>query len=180
MRKTGITGALLVLVLIALPLAGEEEQEGGYKVGQTALDFTLKDLQDNDVALSDELGKVVVLTFWDWNCIECREESPPRLQKEVLDEYGPEQVAILAVSIDPNPDLEQLKGYATETQITYPILLHGIPVAYDYWVFTIPLLMVIDQQGTIQYRSQQALDDAALALIAELLPTNQEDPDQED
>src|SRR3990172_9379332 len=137
-RKT-FPKMLLCLMLFALPATGEEEQAPGYKVGQQALDFTLQDLEGQDVKLSDQRGKVVVLTFWDWGCVECREGSLPKLQEALQEELEESRVAVLAVNISPQPDVEQLKAYATEKGLAYPILLQGMQVALDYWVFTIPI-----------------------------------------
>lgn len=168
-KRAKLLKTLLCLSLIALPAFAEDEQPQGYKVGQQALDFTLQDLESQDVKLSDQRGKVVVLTFWDWNCIECREGSLPKLQEQLRQALEKELLIVLAVNISPQPDVEQLKAYAKEKGLTYPILLCGMQVALDYWVFAIPMLLVIDQEGVIRYREHQALADEALVLIETLL-----------
>jgi len=167
-RKTFLK-TLLCLMLFALPATGEEEQAPGYKVGQQALDFTLQDLEGQDVKLSDQRGKVVVLTFWDWGCVECREKSIPQLQKSVMNQYGPDLVSIFAINVEPNPDIERIKGFAQEKGISYPILLQGMQLAFDYRVYAIPILLVIDQEGIIRYREQKSLESAALEMIDDLV-----------
>lgn len=175
MNRAKLLKTLLCLTLLTLSATGEEEQAQGYKVGQQALDFTLQDLESQDVKLSGQQGKVVVLTFWDWNCIECREGSLPKLQEALQEALEKELMTVLAVNISQQPDVEQLKSYATEKALAYPILLRGMQVALDYWVFTIPILLVLDQEGVIRYREHQALTDEALALIGTLLPPEPQD-----
>ncbi|MBI5777245.1 MAG: redoxin domain-containing protein, partial [Nitrospirae bacterium] len=46
------------------------------KVGKVAPDFSLVDLNDKEVRLSDLRGKVVFLNFWATWCKPCKEEMP--------------------------------------------------------------------------------------------------------
>lgn len=175
MKRVKLLQAFLGFALCAFTTFAQGEPPTGHKVGQRALDFILQDLEGQDVQLLEQRGKVVVLTFWDWNCIECREGSLPQLQERLKDALEKELLTVLAVNISPQPDVERLKRYAQEKGLTYPILLHGMQVALDYWVFTIPMLLVIDQEGVIRYRQHQALADEALALIETLLPAEPQD-----
>lgn len=59
----------------------EEELDAKYAVtllkpGTAAPDFTLNDLSDKSVKLSDFRGKTVVLVFWASWCPDCRAEIP--------------------------------------------------------------------------------------------------------
>jgi thiol-disulfide isomerase/thioredoxin len=45
-------------------------------VGLPAPDFTLKDLEGNDITLHEYRGRVVVLSFWATWCPACRAEMP--------------------------------------------------------------------------------------------------------
>jgi peroxiredoxin len=66
--------------------------------GVPAPDFTLPDLDDKMVSLSDYKGKVVLLNIWATWCPPCVEEMPSmeKLHQELKDE----NFEILAVSID--------------------------------------------------------------------------------
>lgn len=153
---------LLCLILLACalwgaPLDGRAE-EGN--VGEPMTDFTLLDLEGNEVTLSDDAGKVIAMTFWGWGCIECREEEMPALQSQVQEVYSPEQVRVISVNIDPQPDVERIRAYKEDKGLTYPILVNGLEVAFDYRVFATPILFLIDGQGVVRHREANKVFDA--------------------
>jgi thiol-disulfide isomerase/thioredoxin len=168
MMKALVLGAVIAVTFFSAPTA-QETAETGSRVGNIAIDFALNDLDGNEVVLSDHFGKVIVLTFWDWGCIECREKSMPELQKLVLDVYGSDRVSIFAINVEQNPDIDRMKQYVEEKEITYHILLQGMQLAFEYRVYAIPILLVLDKDGVIQYREHKALEDLALETIADLV-----------
>lgn len=70
-----------------------------------APDFTVADLEGQPVRLSDFRGKLVVLNFWATWCPPCVIEWPQvaKLARRLEDE-GDDGVAVLAVSIDSEPE----------------------------------------------------------------------------
>jgi thiol-disulfide isomerase/thioredoxin len=88
---------------------GETEAEGSWvEKGRSvwmAPDFTVADLDGNEVHLSDFRGKLVVLNFWATWCPPCVIEWPQvaKLARRLEDE-GDDEVAVLAVSIDSEPE----------------------------------------------------------------------------
>ena len=67
-------------------------------------DFTLMDLDGNEISLSDFNGKVLILNFWATWCSPCREEIPDFV--EVYNEYESKDVQFIGVS---NEDISTLK-----------------------------------------------------------------------
>jgi thiol-disulfide isomerase/thioredoxin len=74
-----------------LPTSG-----GPVAVGDTALDFTLTNLDGTAVTLSDHLGQPIVINFWASWCAPCRIEMP-ELQA-LHDQYAPDGLVILALN----------------------------------------------------------------------------------
>ncbi|WP_455675131.1 redoxin domain-containing protein, partial [Pradoshia sp.] len=74
-----IFGTLLLFGLIGAAfyqIMNQEQKPVGAKLGAQAVDFTLKDLEGQEVSLSDYKGKKVFLNFWATWCNPCKEEMP--------------------------------------------------------------------------------------------------------
>ena len=67
-----------------------------------APDFTLTDMQGNDVSLSDYKGQVVLLNFWATWCGPCKIEMPWFV--EFQQQYKDKGFTVLAVSLDDDID----------------------------------------------------------------------------
>lgn len=97
----------VVDVEVRLFKAGKAEAAAGGSLVEKARsawqapDFTVKDLEGNEVHLSDYRGKLVVLNFWATWCEPCLTEWPQvaKLARRLEDE-GHAEIAVLAVSID--------------------------------------------------------------------------------
>jgi peroxiredoxin len=85
------------------------------------LNFTFKDIQGNSVTLSDYNGKVVLLDFWATWCPPCRKEIPGFI--ELYNTYKSRGLVVIGVSMDDTDDLADVKRYAAQLRIDYPILL---------------------------------------------------------
>jgi thiol-disulfide isomerase/thioredoxin len=68
------------------------------KAGEPAPDLTLKDLNGNDVSLSDFKGKVVLVNFWATWCDPCRAEIPWLI--ELQHKYADKGFVILGIALD--------------------------------------------------------------------------------
>ena len=154
-----VLGALVLLMLIpeqrpvdpnAPPPAadGSDEEGDGVLVGKNApLNFTLKDMHGEDVALSSYKGKVIILNFWATWCGPCKAEIPDlvRLQDQYRDD-----LVVLGFSVDDTP--EKMKPYAEEYKINYPLLVgNGREDVQDAYgpLWGIPVSVIIDREGKI-------------------------------
>jgi peroxiredoxin len=159
----------LVIAVLGLALSPATGFGQG-AVGEVAPDFTLVDLDGNEVSLSDYRGKVVALTFWGWGCIECREVEMPALQARVHDLYSRDQIQVLSLNQDPQPDMEQLIAYREEKGLEYPILINALETAFDYRVFATPILFLIDKDGVIRHKeANKVFDDETAVVVEELV-----------
>ena len=111
-----------------------------------APDFTLKDLDGNDVSLEDFLGQIVFIDFWAAWCPPCKKELP--ILQETFDNYSSEGVVFLAISTD--KDTSKVKPFINENNYKFTVLFdNGMKKAYD--VAGIPTVFIVDQEGIIRY-----------------------------
>ena len=112
-------------------------------------DFTLKDLDGKDVALSSfkDQGKVVLLNFWATWCGPCKAEIPGFVE---LQEKYRDQLVIIGYSVDDTAELA--KKYAARYKMNYPILLgEGREDVQDAYgpIWGIPASFIISKDGKV-------------------------------
>jgi peroxiredoxin len=120
-------------------------------VGNPAPDFTLVDLDGNQVSLSDFRGKTVFINFWATRCPPCRREMPQI--EAVYQEYKDRDVIVIGVHVigkffEPEDKIRQFvqEGGYNWTFVTDTTGL----VAVNYGVFAIPTSFFIDSEGIIR------------------------------
>lgn len=110
-------------------------------------DFTIKDLEGRDVALSAYKGKVVLLNFWATWCGPCKAEIPGFVE---LQEKYRDDLVIVGFSVDDTAD--EAKAFAAEYKMNYPILLgEGREDLQDAYgpVWGIPASFLISRDGLV-------------------------------
>lgn len=122
------------------------------EVGQEYIDFTLKNIEGEDVALSSMIGKskLLLIDFWASWCPDCRVENPNIV--EVYEMYKDKGLEIISVSLDTDKEA-WLKGIK-EDNLSWNNHLSELkgwncPAATEYGVAFIPQNFLIDEKGTI-------------------------------
>jgi peroxiredoxin len=112
-----------------------------------APDFTLLNLQDESVNLSEYKGRVVLINFFATNCAPCRVEIPDFVRLQ--DKYGSKGFAVIGISVDQN-EKRILPGFVQALRINYPILLATSKVIKDYGnIYALPASFLIDRDHRI-------------------------------
>jgi peroxiredoxin len=122
--------------------------------GQPAPDFSLPDLKGGLHRLSDQRGRLAILSFWSAECPWS--ERVDRILLSHLKDWD-ERVALLSVASNDNEEPEQLARVAGERGLPLVLLDRGHHVADLYGAQTTPHLFLIDASGILRY--QGALDD---------------------
>jgi cytochrome c biogenesis protein CcmG, thiol:disulfide interchange protein DsbE len=118
-------------------------------VGKVAPDFTLPDLTEKEMRLSDFRGKVVFLNFWATWCKPCREEMP---SMEILyKNFEKDGLVILAISIDRVTTKKDIPPFVKALNLTFPILVDSWgQTDKRYKLMGVPETYIIDQQGVLR------------------------------
>jgi len=126
-----------------------EDVEAGRVSFMDAFDFTLKDLEGNDVTLS-EVGGLIILDFWATWCPPCKAEIPYLV--EFYDNYRNRGLTVIGVSSE---DAETQITFKEEfaaggTNITYIILVDSDrEVSKMFGIKNIPTTFFISPEGEL-------------------------------
>lgn len=163
MLKQGDTGFMqlyrnLLVCLTLLLLSGPGQAAVGYKVGDSAPEFALKDLQGKVHTLS-ELRKQrhVFLVFWATECVYCYAHIKDFNQ--IQTQY-PTKLKVAAINIAGEYD-QEVADYVKDNGVKYLTLsdrLKNIDVSEAYNVLGTPTLVLISPDGKVLYNGHKIPD----------------------
>ena len=147
-KKILLIGSLLVvpiLIFLAVSFRFDPRTIDSPLIGKAAPQFTLVDLQGNEVALKKLAGKPVVLNFWATWCQPCIVEHPVLIAG--ARRYA-EDVHFIGVIYQDEPD--KIRRFVRQRGAWGPSLIDPeVEVAIAYGVYGAPETFFIDRQGTI-------------------------------
>ena len=151
-----IKGLAIGLALLASGCSSSEPQKDKLFPPQAA---KWSDYQGQSVDLRDYEGKVVLVNFWATWCGPCRYEIPALV--EMSNDYDPEQVAIIGISLDQGPPervLPLIGEFVERLAINYPVVhdsQHELLRAFykeNLARVGVPLTFIFDRQGRVYKR----------------------------
>lgn len=107
---------------------------------------------EKPITIASRKGKVTIVHFWTFGCINCKRNLPPvqRLYDKFR-ERGVEFISIHTPELKEERDLDNVKKAVKDNNIKYPVL---IDPKYENWkawkVEYWPTFFIIDQAGTIR------------------------------
>ena len=152
----GVSALALALLTLSVPLEWPFHEEREIAKGdacptdakQANLNYTLKDMDNRDVRLSDFAGKVILLDFWATWCIPCKVEIPWFV--EFQEKYGPSGLQVVGVSVDDSH--ERLVPYVSQMKMNYTVLqgLGHDDLQEEYGpLWGIPVTILISREGKL-------------------------------
>ena len=140
------------LTLDEVKALSQKQAANAAKVGAPAPGIELKTVAGDTAKLSDQKGKVVLLTFFASWCPPCNAEAP-KMEKEIWQKYRERGLSVFGVDTAEREEPEKMaKQFVAEHGTTYPTLLdlEG-DVAEAYRVEALPTIVLIDRTGTVRY-----------------------------
>jgi peroxiredoxin len=117
------------------------------EIGAQAPDFALRDLEGNEVRLSDYRGRTVLLTFWATWCGPCRLEMPTFEGR--YQELKDDGFTVLGLNYD--EPVEDVSAFRDELGLSFPLLLDpGGSVQRLYRIRGYPTSIFVDAQGVVR------------------------------
>jgi len=110
--------------------------------------FTLKDMNGQDVRLADFKGRPLLVNFWSTTCGPCQLETPELV--DLAAKYKERGLAIVGISIDDSPS--DIRAFADHYKVTYPLLVGDgrDEVAEAFGLKdAIPMSVFITSSGTV-------------------------------
>jgi thiol-disulfide isomerase/thioredoxin len=141
-RPVQIVILFLLIGLLLWGCGGKEEAQRskGY-------DFTLYDLQGQQVSFSDFQGQVIMVNFWAPWCGPCRMETPDLI--DLHEQYKQDGLRILGVAVAFRGE-ESVRDFAENAGVSYPILLGNNDLVKNYGGFRgIPATFLFARDGKL-------------------------------
>ena len=130
--------------------------------GEAAPDFEVETFDGETLKLSDLNGKVVVLNFWASWCPPCRWEMP--FFETMWQEYRDQGVVFVGIAM--SDTLENVKAFAEEASVTYPVALDTTTeIARAYEVLSLPTTYFIGKDGNIERKLTSAANEGLLKVF---------------
>ncbi len=116
---------------------------------QSYNDFTLPDLQSNDITLSKLLEKgPVMISFWATWCTPCKEEM--KRLSSIYEKYKDQGFTYLAVNQDNQKSISKVKSFINANGYNFPVVLDPDKKIFEaYSGIGMPYSLIIDTNKKI-------------------------------
>jgi peroxiredoxin len=149
-----LLAVLFVGSVIMTSCSKKEDDTPGDTTTFMAPAFALKSLTGDTITLASLQGKVAVLFFFGYGCPHCK-ESAPEIQSMLVNPYaGNDMVQVIGLDLWDGTE-GNVTSFRDQTGVTFPLLLNASVVASEYGTSN-DRLVVVDQQGNIRLRGNQA------------------------
>lgn len=146
-----------IFVVIELSSTWQEANTKPVSQSYAARDFSLPMLNGQNLTLSEQQGKVVILNFWASWCEPCKTEAP-ELQN-FYEQYR-DDVEIVAVNITKKDQPKAAAQFVEDYRLTFPVVLDEVgDVTTMFGAFTIPTTVILDGEGNIVQEIRGPLDN---------------------
>ena len=146
------TVILALMILLGIGLANRSPvtaRSGVTRIGKPAPARAFTTFSGQQIDLSDQIGKPVVINFWASWCGPCRREAI--VLENLWQAYGDREVVFIGVDIQDSE--ADARASISEYGVTYPNGMdQGGRISIDYGVIGIPVTFLVDKEGVVARR----------------------------
>ena len=114
--------------------------------------FSAQDQNGKVVQLSDFAGKIIVLEWMNTDCPFVQRHAKEKTMETLAEKYKEKGVVWIAINSSREATREIDAKWASDNQLSYPILLDGTSgIAKSYGAKATPHMFVIDKAGKVVY-----------------------------
>ena len=129
------------------PYAPKKDEKKKSLIGKIAPDWILKDIDSQNVKLSDLNSKVLLIQFTGVGCGPCHHSIP--FLKKLVEKYKTKDFEFLSIETWSN-NMEGLKRYQQRNEFNFRFLKSTDEVTKSYGVSSVPVFFVIDENRIIR------------------------------
>ncbi len=142
--------------------ATDTQQEDTSEDKMLAPDFTVYDIDGNEVHLSDFVGKPIVLNFWASWCGPCKSEMP-EFEEKYKEQNADVQFLMVNMTDGGRETVEIASEFIADQGYTFPVFYDTKSNAsYLYSVYSLPTTYFIDKEGYMVAYAAGAIDASTL------------------
>ncbi len=124
-----------------------------------APDFSLSQLNGENLNLSAYRGKVVLVDFWATCCDPCRDEIPYFV--ELQNKYRDQGFQMIGISMDDSP--KPVRDFCQQFKINYPVVMGNARTGELYGgVLGLPIVFLVGRDGRIYSKHTGTIDVSSL------------------
>tara|TARA_B110000467_G_C18310144_1_gene477530 strand:- start:237 stop:707 length:471 start_codon:yes stop_codon:yes gene_type:complete len=133
------------MVVIALVMSMNVQ---ALTIGQTAPDFTLKNMQGKNLNLTEQRGSIILVNFWASWCGPCRKEMP--VLQSLQDKYQDLGVEVWGINVE--QENQAGKDFLADLDLSFSIFFDQTNMlSATYQVEAMPTTVIIDRSGVVRY-----------------------------
>jgi thiol-disulfide isomerase/thioredoxin len=119
----------------------------GNTMAQGSLDYSLNNVLDGKTyKFADYKANLIVMVFGSMHCKPCVELIPV-LNKIYDENIKSSETLVLGIDIDTSSNLDEIKKFAREKGIRFPLFIDTKNIARQNKVFVLPTILFIDGNG---------------------------------
>lgn len=140
--------SVAMLMFVSMTLMGKTVFAGTQFTSQKAADFTLKSLSGENIKLSEQRGKVVLLNFWATWCAPCKKELP--YFNRLYGKYKDVGLEVIGINIDKGGT--EVRRMSEGLGLAFAVLPDPAGKISDlYRIRSMPTTYVIGKGGMIRH-----------------------------